>query len=177
MAVLGTIEEAVNLGDEVAQRQSTALTDALPAPPVVKQEVEEGSRMKQESTDDEPPAKKAKSTSLLCIFLDDEDEDEEDAHTLSKKDQVQNEVDRYIAEPKPKGKDLDVLLWWQEHKAVYPFLARVARKLLCVPASSTSSERVFSVCGSLVSKKRANLSPDMIDMMVFLNKNSKCDLL
>ena len=41
-------------------------------------------------------------------------------------------------------KETKVLDWWKTHETVLPILAKVAKKVLTVPASSAKSERVFS---------------------------------
>ncbi|XP_053968597.1 E3 SUMO-protein ligase ZBED1-like [Anastrepha ludens] len=46
-----------------------------------------------------------------------------------------------------------------------------SKKYLCVPATSTESERMFSKAGLIVSEKRSSLKPKNVDMLVFLNKN------
>ena len=48
---------------------------------------------------------------------------------------------------------------------------RLAKKYLAITATSTPAERVFSVAGLIVSRLRASLSPEHVDMLVFLNKN------
>lgn len=63
------------------------------------------------------------------------------------------------------------LTWWKENAARFPMLQRVAKKYLCVPATSVPSERLFSKAGELVSKKRNSIKPKNIDMLLFLNKN------
>ena len=40
--------------------------------------------------------------------------------------------------------------WWKDQRNELPLLSRVARHVLLVPASSASSERVFSTAGSNV---------------------------
>ena len=67
----------------------------------------------------------------------------------------------------------DPLIWWRKNQARYPLLAglRVARKFLCVPATSVPAERVFSICGVVVNKLRCSLSTGSIDTPVFLCKN------
>jgi transposase InsO family protein len=59
------------------------------------------------------------------------------------------------------------LIWWKENGAYYPLLQRIARKYLCVPATSVPSERLFSKVGELVSKKRNRIKPKNIDVMLF----------
>ena len=65
----------------------------------------------------------------------------------------------------------DVIEWWRQKEFVFPILSKLARKYLCVPASSVPSERIFSTTGNIVNKKRACLSSENVDMLVFLNKN------
>ena len=43
----------------------------------------------------------------------------------------------------------NILMFWKQNQDFLPMLAQVAREILSVPASSASSERVFSV-GSMV---------------------------
>jgi hypothetical protein len=49
-----------------------------------------------------------------------------------------------------------------------PHLALLARLLLAIPASSAASERVFSACGNLISRKRSRLSPTSVRDQIFL---------
>ena len=43
--------------------------------------------------------------------------------------------------------EMDVLGWWKINKFPNPKLAKLARSVLCLPASSSNSERVFSAAG------------------------------
>ena len=45
------------------------------------------------------------------------------------------------------------------------------KKFCCVPATSVSSEQLFSKAGELISVKRNWLGKKNIDMLLFLNKN------
>ena len=78
------------------------------------------------------------------------------------------ELEKYKAEPSSK---LDPLQWWKEREIIFPNLKRLAKKYLCVPASSVPCERIFSLAGHIVSKKRSSLSPENIDLLIFLHKN------
>lgn len=65
----------------------------------------------------------------------------------------------------------DPLIWWRDAKAIYPRLSNLARKYLCIPATSSSSERAFSTSGNIVTCLRASLKPDHVNRLVFLAKN------
>lgn len=67
--------------------------------------------------------------------------------------------------------EVDPILWWWQKRDRMPVLSNSAKKYLCVQASSTPSERVFSTAGDTVSVERARLLPEKMDMLVFLKKN------
>ena len=83
-------------------------------------------------------------------------------------ERVNDEISRYIAEPTSNEKCLSL---WKTMEPIFPLLAVLARKYLCVSVSSVPSERIFSMAGHVVCRKRALLSPDNINMLIFLNKN------
>ena len=67
--------------------------------------------------------------------------------------------------------ELDPLQWWKVHEIVLPTMSKLAQKYLCICASSSASERIFSCSGNVVSKKRTLLKPDKVNMLVFLAQN------
>ena len=73
---------------------------------------------------------------------------------------VSDEVRRYRAEPPlpffdESGNAQSPLAWWKSNEQLYPSLSKYARQVLAIPATSAPSERVFSVAGQIVTKKRA----------------------
>ena len=62
--------------------------------------------------------------------------------------------------------------WWRANQHKYPKLSKIAYKYLCILATSTASERMFSASGHLTSDKRSRLTPDNANILLFLNKNS-----
>lgn len=65
----------------------------------------------------------------------------------------------------------DPLQWWKMHEAKCPLLAALAKKILCIPATSVASERFFSTAGDIVTNQRACLKPSHVDKLIFLKKN------
>ena len=83
---------------------------------------------------------------------------------------IRKEVEDYLlaTKPDPESNPLD---WCKFHAELYPTLAQLAKKYLCIPAASSASERVFSSSGHIVSKNRCSLKPEKVNMLVFLAKN------
>ena len=63
----------------------------------------------------------------------------------------------------------DPLAWWQIHEKTLPVLSILARRLLCIPATSAPSERVFSVAGLTISKCRTSILPQNASDLIFLH--------
>ena len=68
-------------------------------------------------------------------------------------------------------KDEDPLGLWKTKRLEYPTLTRLVKKFLCVPATSTQAERVFSWMGWLLNKRRLCLSGESVNMQLFLKDN------
>lgn len=62
------------------------------------------------------------------------------------------------------------LQWWKGQSDL-PLLSSLAKKYLCIPATSVASERVFSTAGDVVSVQRSVLRHDHVDQLIFLKKN------
>ena len=83
---------------------------------------------------------------------------------------AKREMTSYMREPVIGGEE-DPLMWWKRNAERLPLLSLVAKKYLCVCATSTASERVFSTAGNIVIPTRNLLKPEKVDMLVFLAKN------
>ena len=77
------------------------------------------------------------------------------------------------------SKDAEMIDFWRENHAVLsvlPQLYKVACRVLCVPASSAASERVFSTAGRLLENRRTkftNLNPESTNALLFLHSIMK----
>ena len=76
---------------------------------------------------------------------------------------------RYLDEP-TLDIDENVLEWWRLNYSRLPAIAAIARRVLCIPATSTPSERLFSKAGH-INSKRASLDSDNANMLCFLAEN------
>ena len=83
---------------------------------------------------------------------------------------IETELNAYLNEPSIELNSCP-LAWWKNKCHLYPSIALVARRTLCIPATSVPSERIFSAAGFCSDKRRSNLAPENLDMLIFLNKN------
>lgn len=105
-----------------------------------------------------------KSSSIL-----ESDNDSDDENVLEDIDAVLlAELSAYRAR-KSEPLASDPLLFWKQHAVSYPHLALQAAKLLSIPATSLPCERLFSVAGILVDKRRTALSPEHVQKILCLN--------
>lgn len=123
------------------------------------------------SSTEPPPAKRKKS--LGSFFLKHENQPvPSSTAALSAGDQCRKEIEDYLQAPKLDFEE-DPLLWWKGASLKLPILSGRAKKYLCVCATSSPSERVFSCSGNIVTPLRASMNPFKVDMLTFLNKNLK----
>ena len=86
-------------------------------------------------------------------------------------EQFVDEVENYMAMPfsTTDVADNNILQFWQTKSNTWPKLAQVVRGLLAVPASSTSSERSFSIAGRTLDDRRTQLTCEHVDDLMFLH--------
>jgi hypothetical protein len=87
-------------------------------------------------------------------------------------DQLERQIEDYLnLLPKLAKADGDVLAYWKSHETSVPDLSRLARKILAIPASSATSERLFSAANRTISDQRTNLSGQRAEQLVFIQQN------
>jgi hypothetical protein len=64
-----------------------------------------------------------------------------------------------------------VLDCWKTKRDKMPHLAALSREILCVPATSASSERCFSAGGNIITDTRTLLDSDRAEELIFYNQN------
>jgi len=105
------------------------------------------------------------SSKSVCSILD--DSDCEDTVPGNVDDRMSAELAAYRSS-KTEPIQTDPLQFWKNKESTYPNVAMQAQKLLCLPATSVPCERIFSVAGEIVSRRRAALRPDNVRMLLCL---------
>ena len=78
----------------------------------------------------------------------------------------QSEINRYSDIPNV-SMDVNIRLWWKERMDTYPILQRLARKYL------STSERLFSHGGNIITDTRSCLSDNNAEHLIFLSSNKR----
>jgi hypothetical protein len=76
---------------------------------------------------------------------------EQDVGNETSEDELETlteQLDQYLGMPL-QTRTGNLLLWWKDHAAHFPMLAKLTRKYLATPASSVYSERLFSEYGNI----------------------------
>ena len=66
---------------------------------------------------------------------------------------------------------MNILDWWKSHENVLPLLAKLAKRVLTVPASFAKSERVFSTGGNFVTAKRNSMGVKKVEDLIVIKEN------
>ena len=82
---------------------------------------------------------------------------------LPVEERAKMELARYIAAEEVSG-DTNPLIWWRNHEASFPLMAKLVKKYLCICATSSPSERLFSTAGDIVTPQRSTLKPEKINV-------------
>ena len=95
---------------------------------------------------------------------------QEEHAVISPEQRFQEEVERYKVSARLDFEE-NPLSWWKVNYLELPTLSQLARKYLCICATSSSSERLFSTAGNIATPLRSHLTPDKVKMLTFLLKN------
>lgn len=113
----------------------------------------------------EPSAKKRKT--------DNNNENTIDFEILFLKSDVtsdwEKEINNYLQSPRP-GPKTDILVWWKNYSSAYPIISRMAKDILCIPATSVPIERVFSEASQVVTKNRCSLENQSMRELICINR-------
>ena len=106
---------------------------------------------------------------FTSIEYSDSDPDSED------EEQPNRALSHYRAEPTIGETDCP-LQWWSTHAGAHPSISALAWKYLGSPATCVPCERLFSLAGNIVQKKRAALPSENVNRLVCLSHCSQVKL-
>ena len=89
---------------------------------------------------------------------------------------VTEELARYMALRVPAA-SASPLQYWKEQLNDFPILSQVARRLLCMSASSAQSERDFSAVGHTITDARSRLSASKVEAIELVRWGLRAGLL
>ena len=90
------------------------------------------------------------------------------------KTNIEQELELYITSTcilKEEEEEDDVLSYWKQNENLYPIIAYISRRILTIPASNTSVERLFPTCKNTITDKRTKLGGEKLNKIMFLQKN------
>ncbi|CAF4400914.1 unnamed protein product [Rotaria magnacalcarata] len=77
-------------------------------------------------------------------------------------DSSEDEMERYAKAKLVISNEESVLQWWKKWSINYPTLDVLAGSLLDIPASSCTSQRIFSATGRIFEERRQNVGDDIL---------------
>lgn len=85
--------------------------------------------------------------------------------------QPEQELTEYLLKEPVVSIKTNPLEWWRSKREKYPVLSRLARKFLCLQATSVASERVWSTAGNVLTSRRSRLHPLALEALVLIHEN------
>ncbi|GMF32751.1 unnamed protein product [Phytophthora lilii] len=91
-------------------------------------------------------------------------------------DKLKAQVQQYLDSPSLPATDEtehDPLEWWSRYQRLFPSLARLAKKYLCISAVSTPFQEAFTNYGQLMREKKARLDIEVAAQVLFCRSVSR----
>jgi len=119
---------------------------------------------------------KGAATFLTTGYSDDSNQSEEENDNMTLIADIGLEVAMYKADKgclmhNENGNYFDPLEWWQNNCSKFPNVWKLAERILSIPATSAPAERVFSAAANIIDKKRARITADNAEILMFLRGN------
>jgi len=119
---------------------------------------------------------KGAATFLTIGYSEESNEGDDENNTMTIIADITLELAMYKADKgclmnNENGNYYDPLEWWQNNHAKFPNVWKLAKCILSIPATSAPSERVFSAAANIIDKKRASITADNAEILMFLRGN------
>ena len=105
-------------------------------------------------------------------------EDDPDAENGEEGDEIpgamltiaEGEVNSYLSIRRMQDMNINILDWWKERAARFPYLSHIVRKYFGRPLSSAESERVFSKAGLIYTSDRSSIEPANAESLLIMGR-------
>ncbi|CAG8732416.1 7173_t:CDS:2, partial [Dentiscutata erythropus] len=84
---------------------------------------------------------------------------------LLSEDKWEQAIHQYLYKP-TISKNVRPLDWWKSNYHRFLNLSKMAKDFLAIPATSVSSEQIFSLAGRIIDNNHINLDPDTIEALI-----------
>ncbi|DAZ98141.1 TPA: hypothetical protein N0F65_003127 [Lagenidium giganteum] len=125
--------------------------------------------VKDGTSEHEKKAKAAKKQALLNEFFPLDE-------PINEIDKLKSQVTQYLDSPSLPATDEsenDPLEWWSRYQRMFPFLAKLAKKYLCISAVSLPFYEAFTNYGQLMKEKKARLDIEVAAQILFCRSVSR----
>ena len=146
---------------------------AIPTDSVAEQDPSAGAGTSQATP---PPAKKQRTLAYFIASKAKPNRASTSSRPVPPRLKVKKEIEAYTATDSVQmhnedGDETSPLQWWRDHERDFKTLSGLAKKYLCIQATSSPSERLFSKAGQVITPRRAQLKPEKANMLIFLADN------
>ncbi|CAF4071187.1 unnamed protein product [Rotaria sordida] len=115
--------------------------------------------------------KQMKKNMHLIYSLDEIFDAPNDENYLQTQPTEKTELDLYLEDITRIDNNMNVLSYWNSNKSLYPNLAQIAKRVLSIPATNTSVERLFSHSGNTITNRRTCLDANKVNHLLFIKRN------
>ncbi|XP_054725566.1 E3 SUMO-protein ligase ZBED1-like [Anastrepha obliqua] len=84
--------------------------------------------------------------------------------------QINLQIEMYKNSCYPESNTLN---WWRLHGDEFPLLAKLARQILCIPASTARSERCFRTAKRISAERKTRIEAENLEAILFLHSQQK----
>ena len=86
---------------------------------------------------------------------------------LQDETETKTEFDTYIEGETKIEQDMNILTAWKNNKSLYPTSDKIPKRILLIPATNTSVERLFSESGKIITSRRTRLQTKKMNQLLF----------
>ncbi|CAF1175737.1 unnamed protein product, partial [Didymodactylos carnosus] len=118
-----------------------------------------------------PPLEKIKKDDPFASMRTNRSGDSSTQPQVSFQDEIKKQIQLYEnSATYSSSQDNNPLVFWREQQQILPILAKIAKSIYVIQASSAESERHFSTSAQIATKQRSQLDPECVESLVVLKE-------